>query len=321
VIIIVVVILLILGIHSCQISSRNSALKDYNDNVFSLIQRSNQTGAQLFQQLSSGRGASNATGLQQQLNQTRLAADGELSDARKLSVPTEMQPAQQDVLLTFQMRDDGILNIANNIQQALGTTTSKDAIGTIAAEMARFYASDVVYKDYAVPLILGALHSAGLQPPEGPNSGQFLPNLGWLTPTYVASELHAALPQSPTAKCVSGQLVGSALTSVSVAGTTLQTGATNTISANPAPTFTLNFTNGGQTSLANVVLKVTVQGTNVTGQTTIPQVSAGQTTSGNVTLSSPPPTGQTLTVSAEVVPAHCETNSSNNTLTFPVTFQ
>ena len=46
--------------------------------------------AQLFQQLSGGGGASNATGLQTQINATRIAADGELSDAHKLSVPSEV---------------------------------------------------------------------------------------------------------------------------------------------------------------------------------------------------------------------------------------
>ena len=62
-----------------------------------------------------------------------------------------MKGAQQNVMLAFQMRRDGIEQIASNIQEALGTSTSRDAINSIAAQMARFYASDVVYKDYADP--------------------------------------------------------------------------------------------------------------------------------------------------------------------------
>jgi len=319
--IIVVVILIILGIHSCQVSARNSALKDYFNSMNSLIQRSNQTGAQLFQQLSGGGSASNATGLQTQINATRIAADGELSDAHKLSVPSEVDTGHGYLLLALQMRDDGIKQIAANIQQALGTTASKDAVNNIATGAARFYASDVVYKDYVVPQVLAALKNASVTPPTPPNSGQFLPNLGWLTPNFVAGQLHVALPQPANAKCVSGQLVGHALNSVSVGGTTLQTGSTNTVSASPPPTFTFNLTNGGQTTISNVQLTVKVEGTNVSGKGTITQTTPGQTTTGTVTLTSAPPTGQTLTVSATVVPVHCETNTSNNTLTFPVTFQ
>jgi archaellum component FlaF (FlaF/FlaG flagellin family) len=219
------------------------------------------------------------------------------------------------------MRHDGIQQNANNIQQALGTTASRDAVNNIATGAARFYSSDVVYKDYVVPQVLAALKNAGVTPPTQPVSGQFLPNLGWLTPNFVASQLHVALPQPANAKCVPGQLVGQALNSVSVGGTTLQTGSTNTVSANPPPAFTLNVTNGGQTTIQNVQLTVKVEGTNVSGKGTITQTSPGETTTGTVTLSSSPPTGQTYTVAATVVPVHCETNTSNNTLTFPVTFQ
>ncbi len=153
------------------------------------------------------------------------------------------------------MRADGIGLIASEIQPALGTTTSKDAINSIATDMARFYASDVLYLDYGVPLIIGALKSPALGSSYTPNftAGQFLPSLNWLTPSYIASQLHVSLPQAPNAKCVSGQLVGHSLNSVSVAGTTLQTGSANTISASPAPTFTLNVTNGGQIPETGVI--------------------------------------------------------------------
>jgi hypothetical protein len=319
--IIVILVLIILGIHSCQVSARNSSLRDYNNNVNSLIQRSNQTGAALFRELSGGGGASNATGLQTSINATLANAKSQYQAAQQLSVPSEVQGAQQNLLLVLKMRQDGIANIANKIQPALGTTTSKDAINAIAAEMAKFYASDVLYKDYTVPMINAALINA-LGPNSGAtfNGGQVLPSLGWLTPSFVANQLHVSLPQPATAKCVSGQAVGHHINSVSVGGTTLQTGSTNTIVASPAPTFTLNITNGGQTTISNVILKVSVSGTSVKGQTTIPQTTPGQTTSGQVTLSSTPPSG-TQTVVAEVVPVHCEVYTAHNTLSFPVTFQ
>lgn len=321
--VVVVVILIVLGIHSCQISARNSAMKDYNNNVSSLIQESNQTGSTLFQQLSSGGGQSNATNLYNQINETRVNADNELTRARGINVPDEMKPAQQNVLLALQMRRDGIADIAQNIQPALGTSASKDAVNAIAADMARFYASDVVYKDYALPQIANAFHSVGIAVGDGNGEtlegGQFLPSVQWLTPAFIATELHVSLPSSGGGKPAPG-LHGHSLNSVSVGGTTLQTGSTNTVPARPPPTFTLNFTNGGQNVETNVVCKVTVNGTSVSGQTIVPQTTPGQTTSCQVPLSTSPPTG-TYTVTAEIAPVPGEKNTSNNSMSFPMQFQ
>jgi hypothetical protein len=321
--IIIVLILIVLGVHSCQVSARNSSLKDYNNNVASLIQQSNQTGSQLFSQLSGGGGSSNAANLQNQINETRVGADNELSKANKLGVPDEMRSAQQNLQLTLQMRRDGIANIATEIQPALGTSANRDAVNAIAAQMARFYASDAVYKDYTTTRIAAALHSAGIAVGgangETIEGGQFLPSLDWLSPTFVASKLGARVPAAKGGKPAPG-LHGHSLDSVSVGGTTLQTGSTNTVAASPPPTFTFSLTNGGQNNETSVVLKVTVSGTHVSGQKIIAQTTAGQTTTGQVTLSSSPPPGS-YTVTATVAPVPGEKNSSNNTLTFPVTFQ
>jgi CARDB len=320
--ILIVIILIVIGVHSCQISQRNSALKDYNNNVASLIQQSDQTSSQLFNELSHGGGSSNANNLQNQLNETRVTADNQLTKVKSLSVPDEMRAAQDKVILAFQMRRDGIEQIATRIQEALGTSTNRDAINSIAAQMARFYASDVVYKDYAIPLIVGALKSASIgvggSNGETIESGQFLPDLQWLQPTFVSSKIGARAPTT-TGKPAPG-LHGHSLDSVSVGGNTLSTGSTNTIAANPPPTFTFHLTNGGQNNETNVTLKITISGSSITGQTVVPQTQAGQSATGQVTLSSSPPAGS-YTVKATVDPVPGEKNTSNNTLSFPVTFQ
>ena len=219
--VLVVLILIVLGVHSCQVSARNSSLKDYNNNVSSLIQQSVQTGQQFFNQLSAGSSPGNATALQNQINETRLQADNQLTKARGLDAPDEMKAAQQNFVLTLQMRRDGIANIASEIQQALGTSTSKDAVNAIAAQMARFYASDVVYKDYTTPLIVGALkrrRDRRRRRQRDPiDSDQFLPDIQWLTPTFVASKLGAQAATTTTGKPAPG-VHGHSLDSVSVGG-------------------------------------------------------------------------------------------------------
>jgi hypothetical protein len=320
VIALIVVILLILGIHSCQVSARNSALKDYNNSVSSLIQQSDETGSQLFQEMSGTGGANNATGLQQQINETATRAGTQLKSAEGLSVPGQAKDSQANLVLALQMRHDGIVNIAQQIGPALGTTTTKDAVSEIAAEMARLYSSDVVYKDYALPELRSALSSAlGSNNGEQQNTGQFVPSLSWLTPDYVASKLGATLPSVAAVTCSSNKIYGHSLDSVSVNGTTLNSGG-NTIPASPAPTFTLNYDNGGDSNETNVKFKVTVTGTSVSGQKTVPTTTAHTTGSAQVSLSKAPAPG-TYSVVATVVGVPCEKNTNNNSMTFPVTFQ
>ncbi|MGI8864377.1 MAG: hypothetical protein ACR2JH_08265 [Solirubrobacteraceae bacterium] len=320
--ILLVVILLVVGVHSCQVSARNSSLKNYANGVSSLIQQSNQTGDQLFKELSTGGGSGNAQALQNQINQTRVRAQSDLTRAQGLSVPDEMKPADQNLLLTMHMRLDGISNIATEIQPALGTSTSKDALNSIATNTARLYASDVMYKGYTAPLIASALHAAGIGvggtngvPIDG---GQFVPDIQWVTPAFISGKL-GSQAAAPTGKPAPG-LHGHSLDSVSVNGTTLQTGSTNTLTANPPPKFTLNLTNGGQNTEKGVICKVTVSGTSASGHTTVAQTSAGQSTTCDVPLSSAPPHGS-YTVTATVQPVPGEKNTANNTLSFPVSFQ
>jgi hypothetical protein len=319
---VVVVILIVIGVHSCQVSSRNSALRDYNNNVSALTQDSNNTGQQLFGVLSNGSASGGAVNLQNQIAEQGAAADMQLSRAKSIDVPGEVRGAQQNLLLTMQMRRDGITNIANQIQPALSTSTSKDAISSIAAQMARFYASDVLYKEYTLPLISGALHSAGIKvgPPDGQtfNAGQFVTDIQWLTPSFIADKLHVSIA-TPGGKPTPG-LHGHSLDSVSVGGTTLQTGSTNTIAASPPPTFTLNFSNGGTNTENNVSCKVSVSQTSISGKSTVPQTTPGEHATCQVTLNSSPPAGN-YTVTATIGKVLGEKNVANNTLTFPVTFQ
>ena len=224
--IVIVLILIVVGVHSCQVSQRNSAMKDYANQFSALNLESTQNGANVFKTLSSGGGASAAPTMSTKLNELRVTADSQLQKAQSLSVPDEMKGAQQQFLLTMTQRRDGIQGIAQNIEQALGTTTSKDAINAIAANMARFYSSDVIYKEYASHQVVNALNNAGLTV-GGANgvqidSSQFLPDIAWLSPTAIARTLGASVPSSGGGHVAPG-LHGHSLDSVSVGGTTLST--------------------------------------------------------------------------------------------------
>jgi hypothetical protein len=319
ILLLVVVVLMAIGIHACQASQHNSALRDYNAQVYSLIARSDQTGQQVFHTLTTHKGG--ATALYTQIGQALSSAQHQLNQANGMNVPGEMQTAHNKLVLALTMRRDGIRLIGSQIQQALGTAERRAAINQIAAATATLYASDVVYKAYAVPEMVAALHGAGI-PVGGINGeqvqgGQLVNNLGWLSPSYVASRLGVTVTGG-VGHSAAG-LHGHSLNSVSVGGTQLVQGQTNYLASSPAPTFTLNLTNGGHFTETNVGCKVSVSGLNDVGTAQIPQTTPGQTTTCQVTLPSAPPAA-TYNVTAEVVPVPGESNSQNNYLTFPVKF-
>lgn len=319
----IVVILMALLINSCQASSHASALRDYNTSVGNLIAHSDTVSQQLFaDDLAHPGTAADSEGLRTRILTAADSAQSQLTQAESLSPPSELSSAQRNLVLTMSMRRDGIRTIAANIEPALGTSTNRSAVSQIAAAMAQFYASDVIYKVYVAPQIAEALHGAGISV-GGANgqqiaSGQFLPSLSWLQPTSIDAALGspAAAQTGPLAPGTHGH----SLNSVSVNGTTLSPSSANAITASPAPTFQLSLTNSGENAETDVECKVTVKDTSIAGHSILARTTPGETTTCNVTLASSPPAGQ-YHVTAEVVPVRGEKNKANNFLTFPVTFQ
>jgi hypothetical protein len=314
-----------LGIHSCQVTQTDNSLKDYNTSVRALLVKSNITGDNVFKALSGRASTSNEEALQSQLDTAAAHAADQLTDAGSFSVPGQMQAAQQNLLLTLRMRRDAIATIAKSIEPAVGSTTRAAAIDAIAAANAQVYASDVVYKSYVLPEIVGALQSAGIAvggvDGQVVDEGQVISDLGWLQPSFVATELGTPVAGSTSSQaCVPGRH-GHSLNFVSVAGAQLSaTPASNpSISSSPPPTFTLNVTNGGTFDEYKVACKVTVATLSDTGTSAISETLPGQSSNCSVTLPSAPSPG-TYQVTAEVVPVCGEKNIANNSLTFTITF-
>ena len=320
----VILILVIFGVQSCAASQARNALRDYNDSVASLIRASNQNGQQMFSTLSGGLNSNNAQTVQGQVDTARLTASHQLSRAEGLSAPGDVKTAQQYLIYVMRLRRDGIANIASDLQPALQSSTATGAINSIAAAMAVLYSSDVVYKNYALPNIVSALHKAGIAvggangvPIEG---GQLLPDVQWVLPAFVATQLKVSVPSSSTSggKAAPG-VHGHSLDSCSVGSTSLSTTAATTISRSSTPTLTCQITNDGQNTETNVTVKATISGTSITGQGVIPQTQAGQQYTVQIPLSSVPPAGTyDMTVAIGHVPG--ETTFTHNSKTFPVTF-
>jgi hypothetical protein len=318
VVVVVLIIIIVLLVNSCSVSANKNSLTGYAGNVYSIIGNSDTLATTMFADLDSGQGQS---ALQTDLNDFHIKAQQQLQAAERLSVPGSMARAQTNVVQALRERYDGIGIITNNLATALSSKTASDGVRKIAQGMAYLYASDVEYKGYAAPAIASALHGASLPVTGKINSGQFVPDLGWLQQKFIATKIGAQLsPAEANQKPVPGGLYGHQLTSVSVNGTTLVAGgAINTIPASPAPTFVLSLTNGGHYNEFDVGCQVSIKNLSDTGTHTIPETTAGESTTCSVTLPKPPTTG-TWQVVATIKKVPGETNVSNNTATYTVNF-
>ncbi len=323
--IVVVIIVMALLIHGCQVSHTNNSLKNYNANVSTLISASDANGAAMFNDLASGDLDSDIEKLQNDMNTTSHTASTQLSHAQSLSAPGQLAAAQAGLIQTMQLRAQAMSEIAKSIQGAANKDTSKDAINNIAAATSRLYGSDVIYKTFVTPDIAKALNGAGIPigSAEGDqqiNPGQIVPDLGWLNASFISEKIGAQISTSAanSANNAGSGPHGHELNYVSVNGTELSSTSTNTLPASSTPpTFTLNLTNSGDYKEYYVGCKVTVESLSDTGTATIPVTSPGQTTTCDVKLASAMPAGQ-YTVTAEVEPVDHETNTQNNSLTYTI---
>jgi hypothetical protein len=311
------------AVNSCEGSANKSALQNYADSVYTIIGDSSQTSGALFAALEKA-GSTDASATGQAVAQASQSADTELKHAKRLSVPGAAQSAQGHLVHALQERLDGLTNIASEIQPALGSE-HQEAVQQITGDMALFLASDVEYKQYAAKQLVSALHSANIA--VGGDNGtpvnakQFLPSIDWLKESFVGAELGVSVSSGKSGSSSAGPVTGlhgDGLTSVSYNGTTLSDGAS--VTASPPPTFSLSVTDQGDFTETNVICKVEVVGTSVSGTKVIPSIAKGQTTTCDVTLRSSPPQGS-FTIKAMVEKVPGEKDLTNNSQGVAVVFK
>jgi hypothetical protein len=321
---VIVIVVIAVGVSSCEGSANKSALQNYADNVNSIISRSDVTSSQLFAALAAA-GGTDASITSQKVEEASQSAEAELHSAQRLSVPGAAKSANAHLVYALQMRVDGLSNIANEIEPAL-SSEHQEAVQEVTAQMATFLASDVLYKSYAAKELVSALHGAGIivggDNGTPINGGQFLPSVNWLQASYVGAQLGVSVSSGKSSSSSSSANVtglhGDGLNSVSYNGTTLSDGSS--VTANPPPTFTLSVTDQGNFTESDVVCKVEVVGTSISGTKVLPSIAKGQTATCDVTLRSAPPQGS-YTIKAIVDKVPGEKDLTNNSEGVAVVFK
>lgn len=323
-VVLLVVILLVVGVRGCLDSAKKRSLREYNRDVASLVQESDaQVSRPFFDALSgTGAAAGDTANLEAQVNQLRVTAEDLVGRARKLDVPDEMKPAQRNLVLVLELRQDALRKIAAKIPSAQATgSASETAVRQITGQMMQFLASDVVYSQRVVPYVKRALDDNDITGQTIATS-RFLPSIDWLNEQEVATRLGASVSPGRRRGPIAPGSHGHGLSSVSVNGQDLSQDEANRVPAAPNLAFTVSFENQGENDEQAVVVKVTLEGAGrpIAAQTTVPQSPAGETSTAEVVLRQAPPVGQPVQMTVSVEPVPGEASSDNNRATYPILF-
>ena len=256
-------VLLFFAVRSCANSRKESALKDYNREVSSIVRESDTQVGEPFFQLLGQAGSESPQDLQTNISGYRVQAESQLKQARSLDVPDEMKGAQQALLMALEFRRDGLGAIAEQIRTALGDEgeAANTAITRSPARCRRFLTSDVLYQARTAPLIKHALDEAEIGGQKIATS-RSCPGIEWLSEQTIASQLDQQLTGGGSAEGdePAPGLHGTGIDSVSVGDTQLQPDAPNRIPAADDTAFVVRFTNQGENDEFDVKVNVVDRG-------------------------------------------------------------
>jgi CARDB protein len=308
----VVVILLVLGVKGCLDARANRALSDYARNVTQIVEETQQTSKAFFGKLAEP-GSLSVTEFVAEVNADRSAMDNYATRIDGLSAPGDMSHAQSSLELVYELRSSAMDEIANKMRTALGDVGAQKAMVSIAAQMQKLLASDVVYAAVVRPEINGVLASSGIEGSDVPES-VFLPEgTKWLEENAVSAALGTL--GGPAGESSTPGVHGLGLVGTSVNGTALTAESTTAVAGEETPEVEVEVQNQGESTENEITVSVTVNGGN-TLQQDIGTIAAGETGSVAIPLT-PAPTGQvTLEVDVQTVPG--EQVASNNKASYTV---
>ena len=139
-------ILIVIGIRGCLEARSDRALRNYDSDVATIMQQSEQSGKDFFQVLSSSERCDRAPSTSATRSSPSETPPPPCSTEHKsLGMPGQMHDAQAAVEQTLTLRRNALSAIASNVTQAAARTQTANAITTIENAMGALYASDILW--------------------------------------------------------------------------------------------------------------------------------------------------------------------------------
>ena len=321
---VLILLILVFGVRACRGAAKEQAFKDYNRDVGAFVQESEDQAKGLFEVLE--RGGQSPVELQNTLNGQASEAAQLVDRAKGTDHPGELDDAHSYLVETLEFRRDGLQGIANELPRALGDR-GEAAQRNIAAQMQNFLTSDVIYQQRFMPRLDKGLRDEGLRDTEDPPESSFLEDIEWLVPETVTDRI-GRIGSGEGGESESGPvepgLHGTGLGTVTAqpGGTQLTEGDAAEIEAAPNLSLDVEVTNQGENDEQNVTVNVAIRGAGnpIELQERLPELTAGQTRTVSVPLSSTPATGQPVTVTVAIERVPGEETADNNRGEFRAVF-
>jgi hypothetical protein len=318
---ILIVVLLVFWVQSCQGASKRNAYRNYMRSVSSIAQSSDQTGRDLNDLLTTP--GLKESEVEQKLDSFAQQEKQNLSQAESLRPPGPLREQQRAVLEALQFRVNGLAGLGQAFRStaAQKLTQASTAGQALAAQAARLSASDVVWEDLFKGPSVVVLRNEGVGGVAVPQS-TFLANPDLFTLaslTRVWQRLRGA-----TTGGTPGGLHGTGLEQVKALpqGQVLSTTAENTVTASTNLSFAADVKNTGDNQEVSVRVTLTIQRSpqNIVRHATIDVINPGETKTVTFGDLGQPPFGVKTTVKVDVQPVPGEKNTANNSAAFPVIF-
>jgi hypothetical protein len=311
----------VLLVRGCLNTRKENAIKDYGNDSAELLRESKEDGDQLFNLLEGKGGTDQATAIINTLNGYRTSSSNRVDRADALDVPGDLNGAQDDLLEVLQLRAQGLADITDALQVALGDQDRRQGSDDVAKQMQIFLASDIVDTQLFRRKLFEVLRDQGLPAPNLPKAG-FVPDIQWLQPDFVADQVSALRTGTGGGGSAAPGLHGNGIAGVTLGGTALAPGGSASVQLAGDLSFQIQVQNQGENTETDVVVTVTVGdgGDADTQEETIPTIAAGELKTVTIPLSRQPPTGQNVPIKVEVKPVPGEQKTDNNTQTSSVIF-
>jgi CARDB len=316
---VLVLILLLLGIRGCLDARQERGFENYASDLGTYAAQSSQLSQEFFGRLEDPKNLT-ALSFEAEVQADAGSAEGLLNNVRGLDTPGDLEDAQADLELAFELRRDALSGIANRISDALGEERQNEATKAIAANMKVLLASDVLYAR-AQMKIVAELEDQDISA-EVPDS-QFLPDPveRWLDPLQVGQALGQVQGGGEVAPGLHG--LGLLQTLIQPGDVVLDPDAPATISADGPVEIVAQVQNQGENEETDVFVTFELTGATetISGESSISRIAPGETVDVQLPVSPDPPTGEELTLEVLVEPVDGEEIEDNNRATYTVTFE
>jgi hypothetical protein len=315
---ILIVVLLGVWVEGCASDRKRERYGDYMTDIGAVGTASARLGQELTTYLTTP--ALKLEDLDAKLGGYVQTAEAHVQRAEDINSPGPLHNAHEGAVESLQFRVNGIRGLRTAFQETADAQEASEAGAQLSQQAGRLLASDVIWLDAFKAPSEAILQAEGIQL-DVPTS-EFIVEDELMTPSSLAA-IWTRIQGASTDGTPSG-LHGSGISYVKAlpSDQLLSTETETFIKVTDALSFEVGVEDTGDSQEVRLVVTLTIpkQPDPIVQKQTIPIIDPGETKAVTFEVGALVPFGETINLKVDVDPVPGETNTSNNTFEYPVTF-